>query len=171
MTWSKVEYAKARGGKECLKMVTSKSQDRSESGQRWKKSGRLKILLFVLILVPMAISSSNNKSSLTVVNRTDLYLHLIVDGHSYLYLAPDREFNYESEPKGEYYVRAFYSPGQRSNAVISRTIAVPYYSGSTGCGYSSQGGITCSATPEHGGSALWEVTPDTMLFQPDGGKE
>lgn len=128
---------------------------------------RVKVAVLFIVLLPLAVSYSDNKSYLSVSNKTGYYLHVIVDGSPYLYVAPDREVVHESDPKQEFFVRVFYSPGQEARESITRTIYVPFYSTSTSCSSNSSGGWSCSETPERGGSVLWEINADTMLVQPE----
>jgi hypothetical protein len=126
---------------------------------------RYKLLLICLILIiPLTLGySGDEQASVTVVNKTEYYLHVIIDGESYLYVSPDMGVTRSSDPKGEFSVDAFYSPGQGITARISRTIDVPYSPASTGCGHGSSGGCECVTNPASAGTAVWEITADTML--------
>jgi len=120
------------------------------------------------MLLPLAISYSDDTGHLFIVNETAHYLHLIVEGQPYLYVAPGREIVHEFEPQSQLFARVFYSPGQNMTGDITRTLEVPYAPSETGCAYSSSGGWDCSTTPSRSGDFPWKITPDTMLVA-DGG--
>jgi hypothetical protein len=107
--------------------------------------------------------SGEDSSSLTVINRTPLFLHVIIDGKPYLYISPERGVTHESDAKPAFSVTVFYSPGQATTGRINRVIQVPYSSGDWGCTYGSRG-CDCTTTGPEAGSAIWEINIDTMLI-------
>lgn len=120
-------------------------------------------IITVLLMIPLAIGYGDEEEAhLTVVNKTDHYLNIIIDGKPFLYVSPEMGVSYSTEPKGEFVVTAFYSPGQGINERITRTVDVPYRGQSSGCDYSSSGGCECTTEPATAGSAVWEITADTM---------
>ncbi len=123
---------------------------------------RYTTLALIIMLLSMTISfSEEDKSQLTVINRTPLFLHVIIDGNPYLYISPERGVTHESNAKPTFSVTVLYSPGQSATGRISRTVRVPYSSGDWGCTYGS-GGCDCTSTGPEAGSAIWEITADTM---------
>lgn len=123
---------------------------------------RYTTLALIITLLSMAISfSEEDKSQLTVINRTKLFLHVIIDGTPYLYISPERGVTHEAEAKPTFSVTVLYSPGQSTTGRISRTVRVPYSSGDWGCTYGSSG-CDCTSTGPEAGSAIWEINADTM---------
>lgn len=123
---------------------------------------RYTTLALIIMLLSMAISfSGEDKSQLTVINRTPLFLHIIIDGEPYLYVAPERGVTHEADAKPSFSVTVLYSPGQSNTERINRVVQVPYSSGDWGCTYGS-GGCDCTSTGPEAGSAIWEVNADTM---------
>jgi hypothetical protein len=124
---------------------------------------RYTTLALIIVLLSMAVSfSDEDTAQLTIINRTKLFLHVIIDGKPYLYLSPERGITHESEAKPTFSVTVFYSPGQSSSRTINRTIRVPYTSSDWGCSWGSEGCESTSTGPQ-AGSTVWEVTSDTML--------
>jgi len=130
------------------------------------------MLLGILLLLNIVnVVLSDDRSRLTIVNKTSSYLHILIDEKLYPYVPPNKNVNYQTEPKPEFYVQIFYSPGQRKTTLtIDSLFVVSYTPGSTtaygdecSCeDYNSD--YSCSRTdrvvenPPEGGSARWEVT-------------
>lgn len=132
------------------------------------------ITLFVLNVVN--ISLSQEKSSLTIGNKTESYLHISIDGNLYTYVAPSQYVNYETEPKPELFVQVSYSPGQgKTSSIIDSTFTIPFTPGSV-TAYGDECSCqdphsesSCSYTdrvvenPPQGGNARWDITDDYFL--------
>lgn len=131
------------------------------------------LLVILLILNFVTVSLSDEKTRLTIGNKTESYLHMSIDGSLFTYVAPNQYVDYETEPKPELFVQVFYSPGQgKTSAIIDSTFVLPYTPASTtayGDECSCQDPNTeqsCSYTdkvvenPPQGGSARWEITDD-----------
>jgi hypothetical protein len=124
------------------------------------------LIIFILIMIPLTVGyGDEEEASITVVNKTEHFLHIIVDGDPYLYVTPDMGITHSTSPKGEFSVTALYSPGQGITGKIYRTVPVSYQAASSGCGYSSSGGCECVTNPPSAGSTLYEITADTMLVE------
>ncbi len=121
------------------------------------------LIIAILMMIPLTVGYGDDEEAhLTVVNKTSHYLNIIIDGKPFLYVSPEMGVSHSSEPKSQFLVTAFYSPGQRIDGKISRTIEVEYRGQTSGCDYSSSGGCECTTEPAAGGSAIWEITADTM---------
>ena len=130
-------------------------------GRRWLPI-RYTTLALIIMLLSMTISfSGEDTSHLTVINRTPLFLHVIIDGKPFLYISPERGVTHESEAKPSFSVTVFYSPGQSITGRINRVVQVPYSSGDWGCVYGSRG-CDCTSTGPEAGSVIWEINADTM---------
>lgn len=136
-----------------------------------KYSLPLRVLLtsmFLLLFNIITVSFSDEETRLTVVNKTSYYLHVIIDGISFLYVEPERSVTKSSEPKPSMEVVAFYSPGQGISGSIAENINVPYNDADYGCNCTTESGYEgCSYSPPTGGSTRFEVTP--QMLAPDTG--
>lgn len=142
------------------------------------KSARHLLVLcgFLVTVIALNIATTSlgeDSSRLTIVNRTGAYLHVVVEGALYAYVAPGRILTHSTSPRQRFYVEAFYSPAQgRTAAVIDSTFTLPYSPGST---YLIGDNCTCEdpnssaactndqgvvQNPAQGGSATWEITED-----------
>jgi hypothetical protein len=151
--------------------------DSEEAAMLWSKgilrffkkrrlSVRYSMLAAILLLMSITISfGDEDTGSLTVINQTEKFLHIIVDGDPYLYIAPGNRVTHEAEGEYEFSVTAFYSPGQGIAARIDRELRVPY-SRTGGCDYSLAGGCECNPVESEYGSGTWKITADTMLVSP-----
>jgi hypothetical protein len=125
---------------------------------RWKF-----ILLIMVLMFPLKLSIGNSNSKLTVMNKTEQYLHIFIEGAPYLYISPNRSVTAESGGFVTFTVTAFYSPGQNIKGSITRDITVePLSPGSAGCDYDRGEGCDCTTTPAVGGSEIWEITADSL---------
>lgn len=132
------------------------------------------LVLFAAIITPLAVSYGERKVTLTVVNGTELFLHVVVGPHPYLYIAPGDSIRHEVEnDKSEgietFYITAFYSPGQALSGRFStvREIELQYpYSGDA---------IDCSDDNDEEtltGSITQLILPEDLLpFPEEAGKE
>lgn len=123
-------------------------------------------LVFLILMLPLTITYGDEEASLTVVNKTEHYLHIIIEGQPHLYVSPERGVTYATDPTPNFIVDVFYSPGQGVSGRINRTIEMPYSSARSGCDYDrSTGCYDCSTSPATAGSVLWEVTADSLLVE------
>ena len=123
----------------------------------------LMVLIFLLLLNIVVISVGDDaKSNLTVVNKTEHYLHVVVDGAPYLYVSPDKSIRHTTKAKPTMFVEVFYSPGQGMSGSARDTIDVYYRSASTDCVCNDNQSDECVYNPAEGGSARWEVTPQDL---------
>ena len=127
------------------------------------------LLMFIILLLPLTITFSDENVTLTVNNNTGFYLHIIIDGEPYLYVKTGNNIIYESDKYVQLDIKAIYSPGQGVSGSADTMIAIkPYEEKSTGCSdnRSSGGGCDCSTTPASGGSKTWNVDADQMQASP-----
>jgi hypothetical protein len=122
---------------------------------------------FILFITPLTVSYGDSEASLTVLNETDYFLHVYINGEPHLYLAPNHSST-ASFATVTFTVTAFYAPGQGVSGDIKRTFEAPYTPGSSTSGCSendSSVGCECdkTTTPAEYGRVVWEITADTML--------
>jgi len=121
------------------------------------------VLFFLLLLNIVVISVGDDaKSSLTVVNKTEHYLHVVVDEAPYLYVSPNKSITHTTEAKPTMVVDVFYSPGQEISGSARDTIDVYYRSASSDCICNEGQQDECVYNPAIGGSERWEVTPEVL---------
>lgn len=128
------------------------------------------LIIFVALICPLTISSGADTVSLTVKNKTEHFLHVIIGSKSFLFIGPDKSAIYKTEGSADLHVQVFYSPGQGVSGSRTRDISIaPYQSQSTGCSddqSSNGGGCECSTNPASGGPATWEITADSLQVTP-----
>lgn len=121
-------------------------------------------IALVLFLLSMPLSfGDKDTGQLEVINRTEHFLHLIIDGDPYLYVAPTQSIVHEAKHDYSFFVTAFYSPGQGVTARIERELTVPYTPSEWGC---TSEGCQCTPTEPEYGSGLWRINADTMTVTP-----
>ena len=128
------------------------------------------VLLFVFLILPLTITFGEDEAKMTVVNKTGHFLHVIMNGDAFLYVAPERSVTYAAESGSDLHmlVDVFYSPGQEVSEETQRSFVVrPAQRASSGCDWDSDGGWDCSSSPAIGGLMVWEVTHDTLLTEPE----
>jgi hypothetical protein len=132
------------------------------------------IMVFLLFFNLFTVSFGDNKSRLNVVNRTRYYLHIVVEGTVYPYVARNVTITHTTDPQESMYYEVFYSPGQNlSTEVIGNYVDIPYSPSSTttsGDSYScdcQDDNFSCSESnksvvnvPAQGGSVTLEITED-----------
>ena len=132
----------------------------------------VKILLrssavLLLLALFVGVSTGGDVGRLTVVNDTEHYVHVIVDGSPFLYVPPGAGAIFEKEGYSRVVAKVFYSPGQGISGNAERTFTIsPYEPYSTGCEWHT---LECTSTPASGGPLSWEVNADTLAAVPDGG--
>ena len=123
----------------------------------------LMLLLFLLLLNIVVISvGDDTKSSLTVVNKTEYYLHVIVDETPYLYVSPNKSITHTTGVKQSMIVDVLYSPGQAISGSARDTIDVYYQPASSDCFCNDDQHTECVYNPAVGGSTRWEVKPEDL---------
>jgi hypothetical protein len=121
------------------------------------------MLAFLFFILPINITFGDNKGgSVQVVNSTDYYLHVKINGQPYLYIPPGSGITGKGESLTTFNVEAFYAPGQGVSGKATRTLETPYYPAESGCNGSSASGCECVTSPAAYGSVTWEVTADTL---------
>jgi hypothetical protein len=116
--------------------------------------------VIVFLLAGLSVSLGSDKASLTVFNRTNLFLHVVIQGRSFLYIAPGGSAQYETDGPASITVKAFYAPGQGVNGSANRSFRIyPWKPESTGCSWETG---SCVTSPASGGPQMWEVTADTL---------
>ncbi len=135
---------------------------RRQSGPARARAGaRLRAgLVLLMVCAGISVTFGSDRSSLTVYNKTGRFLHVIIQGKSFLYISPGASARYETEGAATVAVTAFYAPGQGVVGSASRSFRIyPWRPESTGCDWTT---TTCTTRPSSGGPALWEVAPDTL---------
>jgi hypothetical protein len=124
-----------------------------------------KIITVLIVLLAVNIVTTTlggDKSKLTVFNRTDYYLHFIIDGTEYLFVPPERSITHEMDAKPSVVVKAFYAPGQGVKGMVSDTVGIPFQSALTGCSCEDNSLGECSYTPPTGGSGTYDITTENI---------
>ena len=127
----------------------------------------LLLLIFFLILNIVTISLGDGKSSLTVVNKTEHFLHIIIENEPYLYISPEQSATHSTEAKSTMTISAFYSPGQAITGALLDTVDVPYTAASTGCTCSEDDNSfgDCTYNPPVGGAARREIKAGELIAE------
>ena len=120
------------------------------------------LLLLLLLVNIVTVSLADENSNLTVVNKTTRYIHVIVDGEPYLYVAPERAVIHQAPATATMLVTAFYSPGQGLTGSLIDTIDVPYRAAREGCACDEGDWGECYYTPAAGGAVRLEVRPEDL---------
>ncbi len=125
---------------------------------------RLAAALLLLALI-VNVTVGGDVGRLTVINETEHYVHVIVDGDPFLYVPPGAGAIFEKEGYSTVVASVFYSPGQGVSGSAKREFVIsPYEPSSTGCDWST---LECTTSPTTGGARSWEVTADTLVAAPD----
>ena len=127
----------------------------------------LLFLVFLLLVNIVTIEAGSGESKVTVANMTDHYLHIVIEGNSFLYVAPRRSVTYVTGATPEVYIEVFYAPGQQIQGSLTGVVEVPYVSASRGCTCRDSQYGDCMYEPAVGGSIRIEIDP-AMLEPGDG---
>lgn len=122
-------------------------------------------LVFLMIIIPITISYGLDSASLRVINSTDYFLHVIIDGNPYLYISPQGSVSYNAEGKTSFHVQAYYSPGQEISGTADSTLDITINPPKTGCRDTSDsrgGGCECTTTPGSISDAEWDITDQDL---------
>lgn len=88
-------------------------------GAHFRKVGVIVALL--IVLWPYAVSFGDQGVAFTLANRTQYYLHAVVNNTSYVYIAPGGVVTYQSDTFSNVVVEVTYSPGQSVKGRTSKT--------------------------------------------------
>lgn len=124
---------------------------------------------FLFFIIPLSVSYGDGQGSVAVINKTDYFLHVYIDGEPHLYVAPMHRASREAA-KTSFDVTAFYAPGQGVSGIIDTTLEVSYTpptTRSSGCWDNSgdrDAGCECSETtgPAQYGYDQLEVVDSLM---------
>ena len=134
------------------------------------------VAVLLLLLNVITVLMGDDQSRLTVINKTEYYIHIVIDGNVFPYVGPNVSITQTSSPTSTMRAEVFYSPGQgKTSQIIDSTFSLPYTPASTrtygdsyscdcqdetfSCSESSSGVVN---VPAQGGSAQWEITNDTF---------
>lgn len=121
-----------------------------------EKYYRSKVTLGVLLLLLFAIRISFGQNYwVQVVNKTGYYIHVLINGRSYLYVKPDGHLK-DDFNSDEVKIKVLYAPGQKVTGEISRV----FYA-STSSDIICDRGIFCTGDPDL--SVNWHVTPEDFI--------
>ena len=126
----------------------------------------LLFLLFLLLLNIVTVTLGDEPSRITIVNKTEYFLHVFVDATEYLYLESGQSLFHETEPKSQVNVKAFYAPGQGITGSLDVYVEIPYQGSTTEC--SCQEGQLfgdCTTTPVMGGATTFEINPEDLVSE------
>jgi hypothetical protein len=120
-------------------------------------------VLALLVINCVTIALGSEDSSVTVANKTDHYLHIMIDSEQFLYVAPDRAVTYTTDAKPSMLVESFYAPGQGISGSSLDTVDVPFRGAREGCTCTDdQSWGDCVYNPPTGGTARLEIFPQDL---------
>lgn len=135
-------------------------------GRRLPRQTAAKILWLipVILLFPWTVSVGDEdvSVSLSVVNDTGHYLHVIMNDKPFLYVPAEGSANFKSNGPTHVMVTVFYSPGQGVSGSAVRSVNLSVSGKGTSCHEDSKGGCHCASEPVYGESMVWHVSPDTL---------
>jgi hypothetical protein len=125
---------------------------------------------FLFFMIPLSVSYGDSQGRVTVLNKTDHFLHVYIDGEPHLYVEPRHRVSKEGA-KTTFDVTVFYAPGQGVSGVIDTILEVSYSPPPTtgsGCWDKSgdrNAGCQCSETtgPADYGASKLEVADSLMV--------
>ena len=119
---------------------------------------------FLLLALIVNVTVGGDVGRLTVINATEHYVHVIVDGDPFLYVSPGAGAIFEKEGYSTVGASGCYSPGPGVSGSAQRVgVISPSEPTSTGCDWSTR---ECTTSPQTGGARSWEVTADTLMVAP-----
>ncbi len=128
-------------------------------------AARIVWVIPVILMIPWTVSIGDEDVSLSVVNDTRYYLHVIMNDEPYLYVPSNGSAMYKSEGPTHVQVQVFYSPGQGVSGSATRSIRLSVEGSGTTCYEDSRGGCHCASEPVYGQSIVWHVRPDTLTTE------
>ena len=133
-------------------------------GSLFRKAPRRSILWALLagIILPWTISVGDEEVSVSVVNETRHYLHVIMNEKPYLYVPANGSVMYRSEGPTHVMIRVFYSPGQGVSGSATQSVDLSVVGKGTSCNEDSRGGCHCASEPVYGQSLVWHVVPGLL---------
>ena len=125
------------------------------------RSRALVLFTIIAILLPYTVSLGDEEASMTVVNGTTHYIHVIMNNKPFLYIAPNRSARHVTDGPTNVIVEVFYSPGQGISGRATDTFLIGHSTKESTC----TGSSTC-ATRVREGPVSWEITPDMLQETP-----
>jgi hypothetical protein len=126
------------------------------------------LLTVFLLLLPYTVSFGGSGTNFTLINGTSRYLHAVINGQQYLYIAPSARVDYESGSLTGVTADVAYSPGQgiKGKATKSFAVSIQTVGGEASTCSSNNSGHanTCSSSTEASttttvGPISWTVLP------------
>jgi len=132
-----------------------------------KKSIRnlLLILSFTLFLNICTVLIGGAKSTVHIINNTDLLIDVTCEETSYYFIEPGDHVSHTLSAKESVLVKLEYCADQSLVGSARRYITLPYKEETESCECSSDDGESqpnCVTNPEEGGEARWYVEPEDM---------
>ena len=130
------------------------------------------ITAILLVLWPYTASFGDEGVSFTLVNGTSRFLHAVINGKPFVYIAPGAVIVYQLGGYANVTASVSYSPGQNVKGRTTKTFqtvveTVNNYSSNHSHDCSgSQSGNTCSSSTEAAGTATTSVRPITWSVAP-----
>ena len=121
------------------------------------RSRALVLFTLIALLLPYTVSFGDEDASMTVVNGTTHYIHVIMNNKPFLYIAPNRSAQLVTEGPASVFVEVFYSPGQGISGRATSTFQVGRSAIESTCK-----GNTCETIRVPEGPVNWEITPDIL---------
>jgi hypothetical protein len=116
--------------------------------------------IILIILLPYTVSFGDEDASMTVVNETTHYIHVIMN-NAFLYIAPNRSARFVTDGPASVLVEVFYSPGQGISGRAADSFLIGRSTRESTCRSNS-----CETVNVPEGPVSWEVTPDMLQETP-----
>ena len=107
------------------------------------------VLILLILLFSVRIAPGQNYW-VVITNKTDHYIHVIINNQSFLYIAPE-DYIRANFPIRELQVKVFYAPGQAVTGKVERELYAPGESGG-----SCERNVFCNTVPL--ANVTWQVT-------------
>ena len=126
------------------------------------------MLTILLLLLPYTVSFGDGGLSFTLMNSTSHYLHAMINGKPYLYIAPQCMVAVELSTYSGVVAEVAYSPGQGIKGKTSKTFEAVIHTtenaNESGTCSSGSGGNTCSSNSAT--ESTTSVSPITWTVEP-----
>lgn len=132
------------------------------------------VLAVFLFLLPYAVSSGSDGARFTLINRTDYFLHAVIDNETFVYIPPGVSITRQTSGLYSVSAEVTYSPGQGKTGSASRIFETVVHSTQSGSSAQrndcSNSQNDCESTSSSTSSSTtsvdpirWVVTADTLV--------
>ena len=117
------------------------SEDQRVAHSRYPGSRFTTIVAILLVLLPYSLSFGDDQTTFTLINNTPYFLHAVINGKAYLYIAPYGNVVSDINAYSGATATVTYSPGQNIKGKATREFTVEIQTSSN---YSGSRGSDCS---------------------------